>query len=89
MRSSGSGWNYGVARLGAILGPTLGGLLLSFGLSGKALFQLATIPIGIEVLAFVILARQPATLAWRSTRRSAAIETKQPKDTEPLAQSVA
>jgi MFS transporter, AAHS family, 4-hydroxybenzoate transporter len=89
MRSSGSGWNYGVARLGAILGPTLGGLLLSYGLSGKALFQLTTIPIGIAVLAFVILARQPATLAWRGGRLAALNEAKQSAGPEPLARSVA
>ena len=65
MLSSGSGWTFGVARLGAIVGPTVGGILLSYGLSGKTLFQLAMIPIAIEVLAFLILARQPSALAWR------------------------
>jgi AAHS family 4-hydroxybenzoate transporter-like MFS transporter len=71
MRSSGSGWTYGVARFGAILGPTLGGILLSYGLSSKTLFQLASVPIAIEVLAFVVLARQPCAMAWREAKQGA------------------
>jgi AAHS family 4-hydroxybenzoate transporter-like MFS transporter len=70
MRSSGSGWTYGIARVGAIIGPMLGGLLLSYGLSGKTLFQLAMVPIAIEVLAFIVLAGQPSSLAWRTARKS-------------------
>jgi AAHS family 4-hydroxybenzoate transporter-like MFS transporter len=87
MRSSGSGWTYGVARIGAILGPGLGGLLLAHGLTGKSLFQLAAIPIAIQVVAILVLARQGAATAWRATRRSDAIESQPVKLAEPAASS--
>ncbi|HTH98303.1 MAG TPA: MFS transporter [Stellaceae bacterium] len=70
MRSSGSGWTYGVARLGAIMGPTLGGVLLSYGLSAKTLFQLAMVPIAVEVLAFMVLSLQPSAMAWREAKKT-------------------
>jgi AAHS family 4-hydroxybenzoate transporter-like MFS transporter len=68
MSSSGSGWTYGVARLGAIIGPTLGGILLSYGLTAKTLFQLAMVPIAVVVLAFIILASQGSAMAWREAK---------------------
>ncbi|SMG60092.1 MFS transporter [Paraburkholderia susongensis] len=37
-RATGIGWSMGVGRLGAIVGPVLGGVLLSAGMSSSALF---------------------------------------------------
>jgi AAHS family 4-hydroxybenzoate transporter-like MFS transporter len=44
MRSTGIGWALGVGRLGAIVGPLLGGWLMARGWSTVSLFDLAALP---------------------------------------------
>ncbi len=44
IRATGAGWALGAGRIGMIVGPALGGLLLSAGLSGSAIFLSATVP---------------------------------------------
>jgi len=44
IRSTGAGWLYGMGRFGSILGPLIGGVLISLGLSLPALFLFAASP---------------------------------------------
>jgi AAHS family 4-hydroxybenzoate transporter-like MFS transporter len=44
MRSTGSGWAYGVGRIGAILGPSLGGFLVAARLPLAEIFMIIAIP---------------------------------------------
>ncbi|MGH6617554.1 MFS transporter [Sphingomonas sp.] len=44
VRGAGSGWTVGMGRLGSIVGPLLGGVLIGAGLSSSALFLFAAIP---------------------------------------------
>lgn len=44
IRSTGTGWAFGVGRVGSILGPVLGGALISFNLPISILFTCAAVP---------------------------------------------
>ena len=44
MRSTGVGWALGIGRIGSIIGPTLGGLLLVGGVATRQIFWMAAIP---------------------------------------------
>jgi AAHS family 4-hydroxybenzoate transporter-like MFS transporter len=44
MRAAGAGWQFASGRLGSILGPIIGGLLISSGISFEALFLLMAVP---------------------------------------------
>jgi AAHS family 4-hydroxybenzoate transporter-like MFS transporter len=44
IRSTGVGWALGVGRVGSILGPILGGVLLSYGGGAKRAFLAAAVP---------------------------------------------
>ncbi len=55
LRSTGSGWAFGVGRVGSILGPIVGGLLIS-RLPVQQLYLVAAIPFVVgAVLAFVLM----------------------------------
>ena len=43
-RATGVGWALGIGRVGSIVGPLIGGLLLSLHWSTEALFGVAAIP---------------------------------------------
>lgn len=45
MRSTGLGWAQGFGRIGSVLGPMIGGLLLGAHLSAQTIFQLSVIPV--------------------------------------------
>jgi AAHS family 4-hydroxybenzoate transporter-like MFS transporter len=61
MRGTGLGWSLGMARLGGVLGPLLGGLLVSQQLSEPVLFAVSAVPVAIAALAaLLLLARRPA-----------------------------
>jgi len=50
-RGFGTGWGYGIGRIGGTVGPMLGGVLLTIGISGpKALLCFACIPVVTAVL---------------------------------------
>ena len=55
MRSTGIGWSLGIGRIGAILGPTLGGFLLSLSLPLQSNFLVFAIPclLGAVALTFI------------------------------------
>ncbi len=51
IRSTGVGWAFGVGRMGSIVGPLLGGVLLSFAAQTRRIFWAAAIPALIAMLA--------------------------------------
>jgi AAHS family 4-hydroxybenzoate transporter-like MFS transporter len=51
MRSTGIGWALGVGRIGSIIGPTLGGILLSRGGGTRQIFWLAAVPVLVATVA--------------------------------------
>jgi AAHS family 4-hydroxybenzoate transporter-like MFS transporter len=51
IRSTGVGWCLGIGRVGSILGPILGGFLLSYGGSARRVFWAAAVPALIATLA--------------------------------------
>ena len=51
IRSTGIGWCLGIGRIGSILGPILGGLLLSYGGDARRVFWAAAVPALIATLA--------------------------------------
>ena len=58
LRSTGIGWSLGIGRIGAIVGPALGGELLSLKWSNRQLFLAAAVPALIS--AFVMFALRHA-----------------------------
>jgi AAHS family 4-hydroxybenzoate transporter-like MFS transporter len=44
MRSTGIGWNMGIGRFGSVVGPTVGGALIAFGLDQGQMFLSAAVP---------------------------------------------
>jgi AAHS family benzoate transporter-like MFS transporter len=58
MRSTALGWALGVGRIGAILGPTLGGILLASSLTLQMNFMIFAIPGVIAALAVFIANKQ-------------------------------
>jgi hypothetical protein len=54
----GSGWALGVGRLGAALGPLLGGVLMARNLDHSALFYIEAIPLYFAAIACLALRRR-------------------------------
>lgn len=62
MRSTGIGWAMGIGRLGAVIGPMLGGILIGQGLSLAGLLAVFALPLIVAgMAALLIRARKPAT----------------------------
>ena len=57
MRSTGTGWAFGMGRFGSILGPVLGGQLIALGLPLGTLFTAAAAPILVSAGALFFLGR--------------------------------
>jgi AAHS family 4-hydroxybenzoate transporter-like MFS transporter len=62
VRSTGVGWALGIGRIGSIVGPVLGGLLLSFNWGMRRVFLAAAIPAVIAALAAMGLNLRQRTL---------------------------
>ena len=58
-RATGVGWALGIGRVGSIVGPLIGGLLLSLHWSAEALFGIAAVPALLAALAALALSRIP------------------------------
>ena len=58
MRSTGVGWALGIGRFGSILGPVVGGYLLSWGWSYASLMQLAALPMLAAAIAIIVMGRR-------------------------------
>lgn len=55
MRSTGIGWNMGIGRFGSVVGPTIGGALIAFGLVRGQLFLSATVPAVVAGLTVIFM----------------------------------
>lgn len=55
VRATGVGYALGVGRIGSVLGPVIGGVLLSFGWSGGTLFLTAALPAAVCAAAVALL----------------------------------
>jgi AAHS family 4-hydroxybenzoate transporter-like MFS transporter len=56
LRASGVGWSFGIGRLGSIVGPLLGGALISAQLTVQQLYLVAVVPFVVgAVLSFMLL----------------------------------
>ncbi|MEI6282721.1 MAG: hypothetical protein WCP82_08415, partial [Alphaproteobacteria bacterium] len=51
LRSTGVGWCLGVGRIGSVIGPVVGGILLSMDMPPRQLFLLSIIPMVIAAFA--------------------------------------
>jgi len=58
MRATGTSWMTGIGRFGAILGASIGAVLLSFKWDFGQLFLALTVPIGIAIVAAYVKGRQ-------------------------------
>ncbi len=54
-RATGVGWALGIGRVGSIVGPLIGGVLLSLNVPLATIFVLGAIPAGIAVLCWLVL----------------------------------
>jgi AAHS family 4-hydroxybenzoate transporter-like MFS transporter len=63
VRSTGVGWALGIGRIGSIVGPVLGGVLLSSHLEMRRVFWAAALPPLIAVIAALIVNRRSQTAA--------------------------
>lgn len=57
IRSTGVGWALGIGRIGSIVGPLVGGLLLSLNISAQTLLGLSIVPVCIACAAALAIAR--------------------------------
>jgi MFS transporter, AAHS family, 4-hydroxybenzoate transporter len=60
IRSTGVGWALGVGRIGSIIGPVAGGILLSLGWNAQSVVLIAAVPTLLAGLAvFALRGREP------------------------------
>jgi AAHS family 4-hydroxybenzoate transporter-like MFS transporter len=61
-RSTGVGWALGIGRVGSVVGPVIGGWLLSLGWTNAALFFAVSVPAAVSAVAVALLGitRKPA-----------------------------
>lgn len=57
VRSNGSGWAFGIGRVGSVLGPIVGGILIGMKVPLQDLFLWATVPFLVGTVACIALAR--------------------------------
>ena len=58
IRSTGVGWALGIGRVGSIIGPTVGGVLLSSGGGARHVFWAAAVPATLAAIAAVLISRR-------------------------------
>jgi AAHS family 4-hydroxybenzoate transporter-like MFS transporter len=60
IRSTGVGWALGVGRIGSIIGPVAGGILLNFGWNAQSVVLIAAVPaLFAGVAVFALRGREP------------------------------
>ncbi len=57
IRSTGIGWALGIGRIGSIVGPLIGGVMLAHEVGAQSLFAVAAIPALVAAVAAFLLAR--------------------------------
>ena len=63
VRATGSGWAMGIGRAGSIVGPVMGGILLSSQLEMRRVFWVAALPPLIAaIVGFAVSPRRPKEL---------------------------
>ncbi|GLR83450.1 MFS transporter [Bradyrhizobium iriomotense] len=62
IRSTGVGWALGVGRIGSIIGPVAGGVLLGFGWTAQSVVLTAAVPALLAGLAVIALRRREPSL---------------------------
>ncbi|MGY8665127.1 MFS transporter [Bradyrhizobium sp. UFLA05-109] len=67
IRSTGVGWALGVGRIGSIIGPVAGGVLLGFGWTAQSVVLTAAVPAILAGLAVIALRRREPALALVSS----------------------
>lgn len=69
MRSTGLGWALGVGRVGSIIGPTVGGLMLATGLDARHVYLVCIVPalVGAAVVALLRWQGGPAAQPVRAS----------------------
>lgn len=60
VRATGSGWALGVGRLGAVVGPMLGGLVMASSLGGEWNFYMFAVVAAIGTLAVLLVTNRPS-----------------------------
>jgi MFS transporter, AAHS family, 4-hydroxybenzoate transporter len=70
IRSTGAGWAFGVGRVGSILGPVIGGVLIGWGQPASLLFIYAAIPFLCCAGATYLLGRVPQARRADDARRA-------------------
>jgi AAHS family 4-hydroxybenzoate transporter-like MFS transporter len=63
MRSTGLGWALGVGRIGSIVGPTIGGLMLASAHDPRSVYLVCIAPSIVGIAAVALLKRQAAAAA--------------------------
>ncbi|MCP3472273.1 MFS transporter [Bradyrhizobium sp. CCGUVB1N3] len=63
IRSTGVGWALGVGRIGSIIGPVAGGVLLGFGWNAQSVVLAAAVPAVLAGLAVIALRRREPAVA--------------------------
>ena len=60
IRSTGLGWALGVGRVGSIVGPTVGGLMLATGLDARHVYYVCIVPALVAAVAIALVRWRPA-----------------------------
>ncbi len=63
IRSTGVGWALGIGRIGSIIGPVVGGIILSLHWQTMSLFLIGALPAFCAAAAALVMARQPTERA--------------------------
>jgi AAHS family 4-hydroxybenzoate transporter-like MFS transporter len=73
IRATGTGWAFGIGRLGAIAGPVLGGILIGLQLEVSELFLLLAVPLSVGAVASLLMQLRPGELKSVRTSSSGAL----------------
>jgi AAHS family 4-hydroxybenzoate transporter-like MFS transporter len=63
LRSTGVGWALGIGRIGSILGPVIGGIMIGMGWANTQLFTATATPAVLAAVAVFVI-------GWQSRRRA-------------------
>jgi AAHS family 4-hydroxybenzoate transporter-like MFS transporter len=61
MRTTGLGWALGVGRVGSIVGPWVGGVMLATGLDARHVYLVCVVPALVGAMSVALLRRRART----------------------------